>query len=82
MKTTVDIPDQVLQDAMRFTRAQTKREAILTAMEEFNQRHAQADLIKYFGQFDSLMTNADIERAELNDASPWGDLPRTPGKAR
>ena len=28
MKTTVDIPESELEDAMRFTRARTKREAI------------------------------------------------------
>ncbi len=40
MKTTVDIPDHVLRDAMRNTRSKTKRTAILTALEEMNRRHA------------------------------------------
>ena len=38
MKTTLDIPDEVLKDAMRFSKAKTKREAIITAVEEYNRR--------------------------------------------
>ena len=34
MKTTVDIPDKMLRDAMRHTKAKTKREAIVKALEE------------------------------------------------
>ncbi len=40
MKTTIDIPDKLLSDAIRFTKAKTKKEAILTALEDFNRRKA------------------------------------------
>ena len=82
MKTTVDIPDKVLRDAMNYTHAKTKREAILTAMAELNQRHAQAELVKYFGRFDSLMTNDEIERSESGDERQWTRQPRTHGNGR
>lgn len=39
MKTTVDIPDNELEDAIRFTKAKTKREAIVGAVAELT-RHA------------------------------------------
>ena len=68
MKTTVDIPDKTLRDAMRFARAKTKREAVVTALEEFNRHHAMAEPVKYSGSFHSLMTNDEIEAMELNDA--------------
>ena len=71
MKTTVNIPDKVLRDAMRHTKAKTKREAIVTALEEMNRRHRQAGLIKYFGKFDSLMTNEEIEALEEVDWKSW-----------
>ena len=32
MKTTIDIPDEELKDAMRFTGAATRREAVVTAL--------------------------------------------------
>jgi hypothetical protein len=64
VKTTVNIPDKVLRDAMRHTKAKTKREAIVKALEEMNRRYSQAELVKYFGKFESLMTNEEIETME------------------
>jgi len=61
MKTTIDIPDRELRDAMKFTKAKTKREAVVKALEEFNRRQRMAALTKYLGTFESLMTNEEIE---------------------
>ena len=47
MKTTIDIPEDELRDAMRFTRATTKREAVVKILEEFNRRRRMAELVKY-----------------------------------
>ncbi len=38
MKTSLDIPEKELMDVMRFTKAKTKRDAIVTAVREYNQR--------------------------------------------
>ena len=66
MKTTVDIPDNELKDAMRFTKAKTKREAIVTALEEFNRRRRMAELVKYAGTFSDAYPNNDgIERVDV-----------------
>jgi predicted nucleic acid-binding protein len=62
MKTTVDIPDQELADALRFTRAKTKREAIVTALIEFNRRHRMAELVKYSASSDSFMTVNELRK--------------------
>jgi len=45
MKTTVDIPDTELEDVMRFTGATTKREAIVTAIADYNRRRRMAAMI-------------------------------------
>jgi Arc/MetJ family transcription regulator len=55
MKTTIDIPDEELRDAMRFTRARTKREAVVTAIAEFNHRHRMADLANRAGSCPDMM---------------------------
>jgi Arc/MetJ family transcription regulator len=61
VKTTVDIPDDELRDAMRFTKAKTKREAVVKVLEEFNRRRRMAELVKYAGTFsDSYPTNEEI----------------------
>ena len=62
MKTTVDIPDKELADAMKFTRARSKREAIVTAITEFNQRRRMADLVKYSGTSHSLITTGELKK--------------------
>ena len=62
MKTTVDIPDGELADAMKFTRAKTKREAIVTAITEFNRRRHMAELVKYSGSSRSLMAADELKR--------------------
>ena len=47
---------------MRFTRAATKREAVVKVLEEFNRRRRMAELVKYAGTFsDRFPTNDEIE---------------------
>jgi hypothetical protein len=55
MKTTVNIPDSDLADAMRFTKAKTKRAAIVTAIQEFNRRKRMAELTRHAGTCKDLM---------------------------
>ena len=64
MKTTVDIPEHLLKDALRFSKASTKREAIVTAMEDYNRRKRMAELIKYSGTSATLLSNDAIEALE------------------
>ena len=61
MKTTVDIPDQELKDVMRFTQATTKREAIVTAIADFNRRRRMAALSEHAGKADSLMSPEELQ---------------------
>jgi hypothetical protein len=62
MKTTVDIPEKELEDAMRFTRARTKREAIVTAIVDFNRRRRMAELARRAGSCSDLMTLDELQR--------------------
>jgi hypothetical protein len=62
MKTTVDIPQDELEDAMRFTRARTKREAIVTAIADFNRRRRMAELVKRARSCAGLMTADELHR--------------------
>lgn len=62
MKTTVDIPDVELADAIRFTRARTKREAIVTAITEFNHRRRMAELAKRAGSCPDMMTADELRQ--------------------
>jgi len=57
MKTTIDIPEKELKAPMKFTKARTKREAAVKALEDYNRRQRMAGLVKHFGNFKSMMTN-------------------------
>jgi Arc/MetJ family transcription regulator len=72
VKTTIDIPDEELADAMRFTGAKTKREAVVRAIREFNQRQRMASLLKFSGTFsDEFPSNEDIEAADSARERAW-----------
>lgn len=61
MKTTVDIPDRELEDAIKFTNAKTKREAIVSAVADFNRRMRMAELTKYAGTCVDLITPQELQ---------------------
>jgi Arc/MetJ family transcription regulator len=62
MKTTIDIPDEELEAVMRNTGAATKREAVVTAVSEFNRRKEMQKLIAQFGTFEKFMTQQELRR--------------------
>jgi Arc/MetJ family transcription regulator len=65
MKTTIDIPDEALRDAFRFTRAKTKRAAIVTAVEDFNRRRRMAEAAQLLGGSETFMSHADLMKSRL-----------------
>jgi Arc/MetJ family transcription regulator len=62
MKTTVDIPESELQEAIRHTGAKTKREAVVIALSELNRRRRLQKLAEKFGTFDEFMTQEELRR--------------------
>ncbi len=63
MKTTIDIPDHELEDVIRFTKANTKREAVVAAIADFNRRKRMAELVKYSGTCSDLITPREVQAA-------------------
>lgn len=66
MKTTIDIPEKALADAMRFTGAKTKREAVVKAVENFNRQQRVRDLVASFGTLD-FASNDEIEAGDMQE---------------
>jgi hypothetical protein len=79
MKTTIDIPDEALADAMRFTGAKTKREAVVKALEEFNRSQRVEAFLKMAGSCPDFPTNDEIEAGDLEYeermANRWSGKP-------
>jgi len=63
MKTTVDIPQDMLVELIEHTEARTKREAILTAIEEYNRKKKIAALADVVGTFEQFMTADELSRS-------------------
>lgn len=66
MKTTIDIPEKTLADAMRFTGAKTKREAVVKALEAFNRQQRVNEVVASFGTWD-IATNQEIEAGDMDE---------------
>lgn len=68
MKTTIDIPEITLDEAMKFTGAKTKREAVVTAVERFNRLKRLEKLnARVRGQFRDFMTQAELKAMRAAD---------------
>ena len=68
MKTTIDIPELAMEEAMKFTGAKTKREAVVTAVERFNRLKRLENLnARVRGQFRDFMTQADLKAMRAAD---------------
>ncbi len=61
MRTTLDIPENLLSEAMRVTRARTKTEVIKFALENIIQKNKLKYLKKYRGKI-KLEINMDLLR--------------------
>ena len=67
MKTTVDIPEDELKEAMKHTGASTKREAIVTAIVEFNRRRRAERLAAKLGTLEGFPTPAELQRQRRSE---------------
>ena len=63
MRTTIDIPEEELEDAIRFTNARSKREAVVKAIADFNRRMRMAELVRHAGTCEELMTVEELRVA-------------------
>ncbi len=60
MKTTIDIPDDVLADVMKLTKSATKRDAVVGGLREYIRRQKVDELIKMLGTSDTFMTHEEL----------------------
>jgi Arc/MetJ family transcription regulator len=67
MKTTIDIPEKLLDATLRITGAATKRDAVVQALEDFTRRNRVADIVASFGTWDML----DNDSIEAADVAEW-----------
>ena len=61
MKTTIDIPDNELNELLDNAKKNTKREAVLSAIREYNERRRRGRLVSILGTFENLITAEELE---------------------
>ncbi|HUY80112.1 MAG TPA: type II toxin-antitoxin system VapB family antitoxin [Acidobacteriaceae bacterium] len=52
MPTNLALDDNLIKEAQAIGGHKSKKAAVTTALEEYVQRHKQAEIIKYFGKID------------------------------
>lgn len=67
MKPTIDIPEKELADAIQFTGARTKREAVLIALKDFNRRQRMARLVELRGSARGMITVGELRKSRRCD---------------
>ena len=68
MKTTIDIPEKLLAETMRFTGAKTKREAVVDALIGYNRMQIVKEVVSNFGTLD-FASNEEIEAGDMEEIS-------------
>ena len=58
MRTNIEIDDKLMAQAMKVLKARTKKEAVVTALEDVVRRNKQRGMLKLFGKVDG---NWDID---------------------
>jgi len=69
MKTTIEIPDEELRQLMKYTKAKTKREAVVYAIKDFNRRKRLAQLAEVLGTFEDFMIQDDLQK--MREDETW-----------
>ena len=67
MKTTIDIPDDELEEIMRLTGSKTKKEAVVTAIREFNRRRQLEEVLARLGTFKDVMSQEELREMRKDE---------------
>jgi len=60
MKTTIELSDRVMEQALLYTAAKTKKDAIRIAVEDFNRRQRLKRLAGMLGSFDGFLSPEEL----------------------
>ncbi len=61
MKTSIDIPEEELRQAMKHTGAKTKKDAVVHALKDFNRRKRLAKIAEMLGTFDDFISQDQLK---------------------
>jgi Arc/MetJ family transcription regulator len=76
MRTTLDIPEELLRDVAAILKTKKRNEAVRLALSDFVRRNRRKALLAMRGSVDIEDVSPDFERAELDDVRV-ADRPRS-----
>ncbi len=77
MRTTLDIPEELLRDVAAILKTKKRNEAVRVALSDFVRRNRRKALLAMRGGLDIDDLSDELERAELEETHV-ADRPRTP----
>jgi len=69
MRTTLDLPEELLNEAMKATRIQTKTEVTITALEQLIRKTTISEIKQYKGKVDLDIDNGRCRRRRRSPIS-------------
>ncbi|MCH7761943.1 type II toxin-antitoxin system VapB family antitoxin [candidate division TA06 bacterium] len=67
MRSTIDIREDLLEEAMRLTKAKTKKEVVNLSLEELIRRKRIEELIAWIGSGDINLSREELDRMREDD---------------
>ena len=62
MKTTIDIPEKILSEVLLYSKMKSKKDAIITAMEEYVQKKKMEKFASKLGTLENLISSAELQK--------------------
>ncbi len=62
MKTTVDIPANLLDQVLIYSKQRSKKDAIITAMTEYIQKKKMEEFASKLGKLENFITNSELQK--------------------
>jgi|JI9StandDraft_1071089.scaffolds.fasta_scaffold751251_2 hypothetical protein len=62
MKTTIDIPEKILSEVLLYSKMKSKKDAIITAMEEYVQKKKMEKFASKLGTLENLISNSELQK--------------------
>ena len=75
MRTTLDLPDELVEEARRLSGLRTKRATVIAALKHYVGERHRADLIARLGKTPLTITQEDLREMRQGDADPEPDAP-------
>jgi Arc/MetJ family transcription regulator len=69
MRTTVDLPEELMSDLMALSKTRKKKDAVRVALEEFVRRKKLEKLLALPGKIEISDVTTELERMELDEST-------------